>query len=215
MLDEREIDALSKELLSRFSGTRTRSDYSWPSPPLNVLDCVLSLNRRYDSFVLPRVEMFRGNHPNLTTLRGLAALIRQYATPLHFSKAELNYNDRARAQTLLGVTDYLISAQLSHPGETEDARLKRWAGSVRPYEFMAVGVRGFGLAGFQYLRMLFGVQTAKPDVHVCRFVSRVVDRRLNDWEALELLESAAQRVRLPLREVDGEIWDAAARSSGS
>ena len=29
-----------------------------------------------------------------------------------------------------------------------------------------VGVRGFGLAGFQYMRMLFGAQTAKPDIHI-------------------------------------------------
>jgi hypothetical protein len=32
----------------------------------------------------------------------------------------------------------------------------------------------------------------------------------SDWAALELLEAAAVRARLPLREIDGAIWNAAA-----
>lgn len=48
-------------------------------------------------------------------------------------------------------------------------RLARWA---PPCDYLVVGVAGFGLAGFQYLRRLFGAETTKPGVHVMRYVAR-------------------------------------------
>lgn len=47
----------------------------WSVPPLDVLDCVLSLNRRYDSFCLPRVERFKKQHPEVDSLARLLHLI--------------------------------------------------------------------------------------------------------------------------------------------
>jgi len=60
--------------------------------------------------------------------------------------------------------------------------------------------------------MLFGVQTTKPDVHIIRFVSEVLGKKVNDVTALSLLERAAKQTGLPLREVDNIIW--LARSKG-
>jgi hypothetical protein len=42
--------------------------------------------------------------------------------------------------------------------------------------------------------MLLGAQTAKPDVHVRRFVSGIVGRSVGDVEALTLLEASALRI---------------------
>jgi hypothetical protein len=61
---------------------------AWFEPPLNVLDCVLSLNRSYDRFCLPRVEKFRQVHPEITTLASLLELIESYPTPLDFSEKD-------------------------------------------------------------------------------------------------------------------------------
>jgi hypothetical protein len=210
--DEIEVIALAENFKARFAQVRADEEYSWATQPINVLDGVLSLNRRYDSFVFPRVQRFAKRHPTVVTLRGLGNLIRAYRTPLEFSRTELDYNDTARAATLMHVTGYLGTAQRSFRGSTEQERLTTWARSVRPSECYAVSIRGFGLAGFQYMRMLFGMQTVQPDVHICRYVSQVVGRRVNDWTALELLEAAAVRAGVPIREVDGAIWAAAARS---
>jgi hypothetical protein len=145
-----------------------RTRYGWALPPLDVLDCVLSLNRQYDSFVVPRVKQFAERHPTLTTLRGLAKLIDSYRSPLAFSVAELRYRDGPRAVTLRGVVGYLVHQEYWCPGATERMRLQKWAKSVVPADYESVGARGFGLAGFQYLRMLLGVQTTKPDVYIKR-----------------------------------------------
>jgi len=201
-----EIEKLA-EALRRVDADRGPSEvFGWPTAPLNVIDCVLSLNRNYERFSRPRVELFAERHPALVTLAGLEALILSYESPLEFSVHELDYRHEARAETLLGVVRYLLDVQTEFEGHDEMARLCGWAEWSRPGDYLMVGVKGFGLAGFQYLRMLLGAQTTKPDVHIKSFVSGVVGRRVSDIEAVMLLERASRRAGLPLRALDHEIW---------
>jgi len=74
------------------------------------------------------------------------------------------------------------------------------------------GIYGFGLSGFQYLRMLFGADTTKPDRHIRSFVEKCIGAQVSDWRALQLMEHAAKRVGRSLREVDHAIWESYARS---
>jgi len=186
----------------------------WQNAPLNVLDCVLSLNRRYEKFCLPRVKRFAANRSNIQQLADLRGLIMGYPTPLAFSELELDYRDERRAGVVLGVTEYLLRVLHAFPAtigglsgpDSEMARLGAWARSVTPNDAWSTGVRGFALAGFQYLRMLFGVQTAKPDVHIRRFVSEKVGRKISDAESLALLEAVAIQENLPLADLDYLIW---------
>lgn len=187
----------------------------WFEPPLNVLDCVLSLNRSYDRFCLPRVEKFRQVHPEITTLASLLELIESYPTPLDFSERELNYRDERRASTLVGVLKALLQAQTVFKDSEETSRLEAWAHAANPTDYENFGVRGFGLSGFQYLRMLFGAQTLKPDMHICRFVSDAVGRRVGDVEALALMEAAGRQLGWPLSRLDYAVWDRGARGSNA
>jgi len=206
------VDALVKRLKADYGHVDVRVDYGWPQKPaLCVLDCVLSLNRRYDKVVYPRILAFSQHHPKVVELGHLQTLLDQFPQLGGFSIETLNYNDTRRERTLRGVVKHLLEVQSGHNGKSEWERLQAWAASVRPSDHKSVGVRGFALSGFQYLRMLFGVQTTKPDIHIIRFVSKVVRGKVNDVTALTLLEAAAEKARLPLREVDGEIWKAGAR----
>ncbi len=207
-----DIDHLAANLSQRFGHVAVRDRNSWGgNTALCVLDCVLSLNRRYDGFTLPRVKAFAAAHPDLTELAHLRALLATYPEVGQFSREHLNYNHAQREQTIRGVVDYLLAVGPGFPGVSEHERLKAWALAAKPADSAGVGVKGFGLAGFQYLRMLLGVQTTKPDVHIIRYVSQVIERRIDAWDALLLLEQAAAKAGLPLREVDAEIWRSAAR----
>lgn len=212
LVNSEEVDRVAAVLTRNFDKVAVRTDYGWPgNSALTVLDCVLSLNRRYDAFALPRVKAFAEHHPEVTTLVHLNAMFAKYPEIGQFSRDALNYNDARRERTLRGVADYLLTIGPSYAGATEWERLTAWAQSARPADSASIGVKGFGLAGFQYLRMLLGAQTTKPDVHIIRYVSEIVGRRLKDWDALLLLERASAKAGLPLREVDGEIWQLAAR----
>jgi hypothetical protein len=207
-----EVDALAELLKARFDHVAVRHDYGWPgNAALCILDCVLSLNRRYDKVVYPRVLAFSQRYPEVVELTHLQELLDQYPQVGGFCSERLNYNDIRREKTLRGVVEHLLAVQAGHTGESEWERLQAWAASVHPSDHKIVAVRGFGLSGFQYMRMLLGVQTTKPDVHVIRFVSKAVGHKVNDVAALTLLEDAAEKAGLPLREVDGAIWNTGAR----
>ena len=209
-----EVGLIANVLSSRFGRVNVREDYGWPqNTALCVLDCVLSLNRRYDRVVLPRVQTFAQRHPEIVELMHLSNLMKKHEDVGAFCLKELTYNDVQREQTLRGVLEYMLMTQGQYGGDREWQRLEAWAVAVRPQDYVTVGVRGFALSGFQYMRMLFGAQTTKPDVHIRRFVSQIVGRKVTDVKALELLEQAALEAHLPLREVDNAIWEAGARQN--
>jgi hypothetical protein len=201
-----DIEKLVQVMTTKFPEPLQTENLSWPAPSLNVIDCVLSLNRDYLKFVRPRVKRFRERNPHVHSLAELAKLIRSFSSPLDFSIDELDYRDTNRAQTLLGVTEYLIDELQDHEGSNEADRLASWARQARPGDYLLVSVKGFALAGFQYLRMLFGAQTTKPDRHIRRFVGSVVGHTVTDIQAVLLLEKAAKRIRIPLRDIDAQIW---------
>ena len=68
-------------------------------------------------------------------------------------------------------------------------------------------VTEFGLAGFQYLRMLFGAQATRPNSYLWRFVTQTLGRRsLDPRTMLEMVEQAAKQAELPLRLIDWARW---------
>jgi hypothetical protein len=175
-------------------------------PPIQVVDCVLSLRRPYEKVVLPRVRAFATRRPEIATCLDLRDLIGSYPGPAEFLAAELDTRHARRAATLVGVVDYVLDVQARFDGGTEAERLLAWARWARPGDYLAVGVPGFGLAGFQYLRLLFGAETSKPDVHIIRYVSEAVGRTVTDIQALYALERASELVGVSVRALDSEIW---------
>jgi hypothetical protein len=201
-----DIDKLSKVLSAQFANVKLKDDFGWKCPPLDVLDAVLSLNRRYEGFVLPRVYTFKRNHPDTIHLVQLLEMIERYPSPLLFSKQELNYNDEKRAETITNVVNRMLQVLEKSPVNSELEQLRVWAIFASPQDTYTFGVKGFGIAGFQYLRMLLGAQTTKPDVHITSFISGVTGRKVNQDEAILLLEQAARKIGLPVRLIDNAIW---------
>lgn len=187
-------------------------DPAWARPPaVLVIDCVLSLNRKYDGFVVPRLDAFVNENPKVRKVRDLAKLIASYPTPHAFVQQELNYNYEDRANTLHSVVEFVCKIVEEMPNVPEEDVLKQWAIQAKPEDYQTLNIKGFGIAGFQYLRMLFGADTTKPDVHIIRFVSKILDRNVSAIEALHLLETSSERLGLSVRDVDTYIWEISAR----
>jgi hypothetical protein len=206
-----DAEKLKRAVESEFPHPRPLTDAIWLDVPARkVLDCVLSLNRKYDGFVVPRVRLFREKFPDVRGVEDLKDLLARYPTG-EFLPQELDTMDRRRSTVLEQVAGYLWARALDFAGASEEQRLNKWAVDARPGDYLEVGAKGFGLAGFQYLRMLFGARTAKPDVHILRFVEGVIGRRPGEAEALYLLEEAAHGGGFDLRKVDVAIWEKGAR----
>ena len=188
-------------------------DPAWTRPPaVLVIDCVLSLNRNYDTFLVPRLETFMNNHPETQRLADLAKLMASYSTPHAFVQQELNYKHESRAKTLQAVVEFACQiVEGAQTIEEEKEILKRWVIQTEPSDYQTLNIRGFAIAGFQYLRMLFGADTTKPDVHIIGFLSELLNRRVSEVEALRLLEAASETAGLSVRDVDTYIWQIRAR----
>ena len=130
-------------------------------PALRVIDCVLSPNRWDDSFVVPRLDRFEREHPSVRTITDLQDLMAQYPSPDVFVTQVLNYGYVRRAAILSALVRWL--AKVSGRGSPAEqlSNVQRWAANARPGDHPAMLIRGFGLVGFQYLRMLFGANAIK------------------------------------------------------
>lgn len=210
---------IETEILPQVAGTEASADSGYnEATAVAVIDCVLSLNRKYDAFVVPRLETFMNRHPEIRKIGELAALIDSYPTPLAFSIEELNYRDENRARILREVVQFVCTiVQVvrtivqEFSAASEEEVLKEWALRTKPHECETLGIKGFKLAGFQSLRMLFGADTTRPSAHIRRFIADALNRRVSDYEVLGLLEAAAPRLGISVRAVDSAIWRVGAR----
>jgi hypothetical protein len=91
------------------------------------------------------------------------------------------------------------------------ANLEGWARTAHYTGYIVLGISGFGLAGWQYMRMLFGANTTKPDIRICEWVTKAVEHSVSPVQALQLLEHAAPEAGVHLRDVDTTIWELLAR----
>jgi hypothetical protein len=200
-------DLIVAELRRLAHSVQQSSDRAWSrQPAVRVIDCVLSLNRNYDGFVVPRLHRFEKAHPAIQSVSDLQRLMKDYSSPHRFVKSTLEYDHEARAIILSRVVDYLIGVRGG-----SDQRLTHWAAETKPTDYTTVGIPGFGLAGFQYLRMLFGANTTKPDMHICGMIAKWVGHRVAPIQALLLLEKAAVEAGVRLRDLDTTLWEASAR----
>ncbi len=177
---------------------------------LRVIDCVLSLNRKYISFVVPRLESFERHYPKVRTVADLKRKIASFETPSKFVSQCLNYNHDARAKTLANVVDWLSTVSGNGNYDEQALSLKQWAENAKPGDHVGLGISGFGLGGFQYLRMLFGANTTKPDTHIQQFVASCVGHKVSDVKALALMDAAASEAGVSLRDLDTTVWESAA-----
>ena len=208
---EADIDAIVTEIVKFASDLPSPEDLVNSRPPaVRVIDCVLSLNRPYDTFVVPRLKIFMGNHPEIRHITELAEFMASYPTPHAFVQQELDYNHEDRARILHEVVMFLCTIVQQTSTIPEEKALKQWAVQAQS-ETHRLNIRGFGPAGFQYLCMLFGVDTTKPDIYIIRFVSKILERNVSDLEAHALLEAASERVGVSVRAVDSYIWKRGAR----
>lgn len=177
---------------------------NYNSAVLICVDAVLSINRKYYKFVVPRITYFQNKYPNIKTLNQLLNLIDGMGLD-GFSNC-WNYNHKERVETLYSLVKRLIEISKEYPSDSEINSLKLWANNTIPTDYKIFNVKGIGLATYQYIRMMLGASTVKPDVHIKRALSNVLNRKVSDLESITLFEQACNELKLDIATIDHNLW---------
>ncbi len=214
-ISEADIDAVAAWIAehSEYICSDTRDEEKSLPPAIKVIRCVLSLRTSYDKVVRRREKNFRSAHLDLKKVTELANFMASYPNPYEFMRQELCYKSERKAGMLQQVVQHACQIVQKTPNVSEEDSLKKWAVQAKPQECYSLDIKYFKVAGFQYLRMLFGADTTKPDLHVINLLSELLDRSVTDIESILLLEAASKRVGLSVRDVDAYIWKRGARPS--
>ena len=182
-------------------------------PAVKVIHSVISQGLNYRTTVYPRLVDFKKNRPDVKSVRQLADLMTSYTTPLEFLTEEVNLKNKLKAGAIDGLVKYLCGLIEASPTVPEEETLKQWAIHVEPDSYKELNIKGVWIATFQWLRMLFGADTSKPDVHIMNFINDTIDQKLSESECVLLIEGVALHLEVSERDVDGAIWNFMSSSS--
>lgn len=195
-----------KEFISmqKFQSNDSNKLGSYENAALICIDAVLSINRKYYKFVVPRISYFQDNYPEVDNLKKLLELLEKEKI-FGFNKC-WNYNHNQRAETLYNLTKKMITIANERKDLNELEVLKLWARTVSPIDYQTFNVEGIGLATFQYIRMMLGAKTIKPDVHVKRIITNVLNKKMSDMYVIALFERACNDLGMDIAEVEHNLW---------
>lgn len=189
---------------------RTLDRWTGADPVMLIVDAAGSASGLgYSDIVVPNVKQFREEFVETGKVTSFADLV------------ELEDDPEFRETFTIGrpnIVHDVPRTLLKSANETADDLkiLQEWAENADPtsYRNDPVGnVRGIGLATFQYLRMLAGAETVKPDIQVRRFVEELEEEYTWDGletdSALDLINSCqwlADHSSYSMLEIDQIAW---------
>ena len=181
------------------------------SPAVKVINSVLSLGMDYRKVVKPKLDAFQEKNPDVRQVTELANLIASYPTPIDFLNKEFNYKHKPKsirkANAINSVCEKLCGIINASPSVPEEDAIRQWALQAKPKGYRVWNIKEFGIAGFQWLRMLFGADTVKPDRHIVNFLSETLNEKVSPLESVELIEETSAHSEFSARDIDRIIWN--------
>ena len=182
------------------------------SPAVKVINSVLSLRRRYTTVVEPKLNAFQEINPDVIQVSDLVNLMARYDTPYDFLKVELDFRSEIKATAIDDVAEKLCGIINASPSVPEEDAIRQWALQANPGGYRVWKITNFAITGFQWLRVLFGADTVKPDTHILNFLAHTLNERFPQTsdkkrlEAVELIEEASVHSVFSARDIDRKIW---------
>lgn len=175
------------------------NEFQYDNVVLVLIDAVLSMNRQYQSFVVPRVTSFTEKYPHVRSLDALKQLIaKDHGSSF---KEVWNYDHPERVRILEELVEFYLHYKHKSKFQTDKDAMRHWADTG-----MRLPVKGIAYKTTQYIRMMLGVSTVKPDIHVHRAVQDAIGKKLSDLDVVALVELAAEQIGQCARNLDYAIW---------
>lgn len=187
------------------------------SPAVKVINSVLSLGMDYRKVIEPKLDAFQDKNPDVRQVTELAAFIKDYGNPIDFLIKEFNnYKHKPKnirkANAINSICEKLGGIINASPSVPEEDAIRQWALRAKPKGYSEWDIKEFRLTGFQWLRVLFGADTSKPDTHILNFLADTLNEKFpqtsekKKLEAVELIEEASAHSEFSARDIDRIMW---------
>ena len=179
----------------------TMEEYEYKNPVLTLIDAVLSINRKYESFVKPRIKLIKDS--NIDSFDKLDVELRKGN---EYFASLWNYNHPQRVELLRNLLQYFLNYRMDNNIKDDLEALKKWGDESSVEKFEAWDIQGIAFTTYQYLRMLCGANTVKPDIHILRIVENGVGRKLSLEDSVKIIENISKDMDIKARDLDHAIW---------
>lgn len=185
--------------------TNTYTDKAREKPALALIEVVLSANRNYNKAVKPKLKAIETEYPGLKTFDQLNEIIKSKSRDDFY--CFWGHHDEKKYNTLKNILIKITSIRESYKNASDDFDLMNLWGShanLFNYKKDIIGsIPNIAIATFQHLRMIFGVNTIKPDQRV----KEVLDYefglyKLSDKNAIKAVEQIASFAGLKALTID-------------
>jgi hypothetical protein len=177
------------------------NEYEYNNPVLTLIDAVLSINRKYDSFVIPRIELVRQSGIN-----SFDQLDNELSKGNEYFMQLWNYKHPERVDLLRRLLKYYQEFKSNNNIKNDLDVIKEWGKQSSVEQFKEWNVKGIAFTTYQYLRMLCGSDTVKPDVHVLRIIENGLGRRVSPKDTVLMIENISKEIKCKARDLDHAIW---------
>lgn len=202
MYNNTDVDNLKNYILSLpLNLNHTTEEYEYNNPVLTLIDAVLSINRKYESFVKPRIKLIQDR--NIDSFDKLDMELRkgnEYFTSLW------NYNHSQRIELLRNLLRYFLNYKKDNNIKDDLETLRKWGKESSVEKFKEWNIKGIAFTTYQYLRMLCGANTVKPDIHILRTVESGVGKKLSLKDSVKIIEDISKEMDIKARDLDHSIW---------
>jgi len=179
-----------------------KRELNYTNPVLILADAVLSMNRKYKTFVIPRIELLR--KAGITSLTQLNNLITQEGIE-EFTKV-WNYNDPKRVKILQSLAEKFLKLKEQYGLADDLETLHKWGIETESEVWTSFGIKGIGFVTYQYLRILCGASTVKPDIWIERVFVEAVGKSRPLGEIIEVVKETAKQMNMPAQQLDNALW---------
>lgn len=175
---------------------------------LILVDTCLAWRNHYSKKVIPRIKRVKQRFSHVKTLEDLRDLMVEMGEG--FNRAFWDFDSQRRKQMLFELTNGFIEYKKKTHIDDDMEAMKDWAVKAR-IEKYSKGINGspitcLGIANYQYLRMLCGVNTVKPDTYILKGIETALGYSKKPPEVVKLLEKAAAKMEIPMLEIDQILW---------
>ncbi|KUK76928.1 MAG: hypothetical protein XD93_0644 [candidate division WS6 bacterium 34_10] len=196
------IEELKEYLSSLPLDIRSYDDgYEYKNPVLTLVDAVLSINRNYNNFVKPRLEIIKKSG-----IRSFTDLERELDKGDEYFMSFWNYRHPQRVVLLRNLLTYFRDFQQTNNIQGDVETLREWGNQSSVEKYKDWKIKGIAFTTYQYLRMLCGADTVKPDIHILRVVEEGIGRKVNPMNSVILIEHISKEMGIEARSLDHAIW---------